>query len=94
MLDIFFKTSRRCNHFDVLDDRSKILFIFDYVDPYICRLTAARMDYRQNSSFTAETVTNSCRAIDKHSHHLIVAITTFINLFKVAQNSFLFFSDF
>ena len=32
---------RKYPHFNVLDDNSKIIFLFNNVDPIICRLTAA-----------------------------------------------------
>jgi hypothetical protein len=51
-LKFFEDINRKYHHFDVLDDKSKILFLFNNVDPFICRLTAAFihscMDYRQN----------------------------------------------
>ena len=48
----FFKDRiRKYPHFNDLDDNSKIIFLFNNVDPIICRLTAAYiplcMDYRQ-----------------------------------------------
>ena len=36
--------NKKYYHFDILDDISKILFIFNNADPYTCRLTTAYTD--------------------------------------------------